>query len=356
MRIDQARERLNKNGKLPFLVTDLKDIKYLIGFEGSNGYLVIGEDDAVFISDGRYSEYASSIIDNTCRFLLQKDKPSNAILEALSTMKSNVLYVNGVDITYHFHNVLSETLTGISLLDGGDEIGILRMKKDSSELAVLEKAVNITDECTSYLYGFIRTGMTEWEISVAIENYYRTHGCRSTSFDSIVASGSGSSMPHYIPSMTKRIAIGESCMIDMGCLYEGYNSDLTRTFFVHSVSDELRKVYDIVLGAQLSAIDSVKPGITTGELDSIARSFISDAGYGSMFGHSLGHGVGLDIHEEPSVRKGGETVLEPGMVITIEPGIYIPGKGGVRIEDMVTVTDTGCRILTKYPKALSFIG
>lgn len=356
MRIQKAIHHLKNKGKLPFLVTDLTDIKYVTGFDGSNGYLVIGSDEAVLISDGRYAEYATSILGDGCRFILQKQHPFDAICESMRIVKSDALFFNGSDVSFGFFSKLQEYASGYKLIEGGDEIGLLRMRKEPEELAVIEHAVRITDDCTEHLSRIIKAGMTEWDVSVEIENFYRTHGCRSSSFDSIVASGNGSSMPHYIPSMTKRISDGDTCMIDMGCLYEGYNSDLTRTFFVGRVNEEMRIVYDIVLQAQLKAIAAVRPGITTGDLDAVARSHIENAGFGSMFGHSLGHGVGLSIHEEPSVRKGGDIVLEPGMVITIEPGIYIPGRGGVRIEDIVVVTEDGCRVLTGYPKEMKIIG
>jgi Xaa-Pro aminopeptidase len=227
--------------------------------------------------------------------------------------------------------------------------------KDSYELSIIKKAASIADQCAEFVAKTASVRMTEWDLSVAIENFYRTNGCRKSSFDTIVSSGAGSSMPHYIPSMTKLIEQGAPLMIDMGCLFEDYNSDLTRTFFIGTVSTELKTVYETVLTAQMMAVDSVKAGKTTGEIDSVARDYITQQGFGYYFGHSLGHGIGLQVHELPAVKHGGDIVLEPGMVITIEPGIYLPGKGGVRIEDMVCVTKDGCEILTHFTKNLTVL-
>ena len=192
--------------------------------------------------------------------------------------------------------------------------------------------------------------MLQLKLSFFIE---RTDAGKS-SFESIVASGSGSSMPHYETSMKKKVRKGDPVLIDMGCEYMGYNSDLTRTLFVDSIDPLIEKVYSIVKKAQERAVRSVKPGITIGKLDKTARDIITNEGYGENFGHSLGHGLGLEVHELPAV-KAGDLRLKKNMAITIEPGIYIPGIGGVRIEDMVVVTAGGCEILTKSTKNIVVI-
>ncbi len=197
--------------------------------------------------------------------------------------------------------------------------------------------------------------MIEWDVSIEIEYFYRKNGCRKSSFDSIVASGPGSSMPHYITSMTRRIEKGDALLIDMGCEFRGYNSDLTRTIFVNSVDDDLRRIYGIVRDAQERAIEFVRPGVRCGELDAVARGLIAEAGFGKFFGHSLGHGVGMEVHELPAVKTGSRTRIGKNTVITVEPGIYIPGRGGVRIEDVVLVTDGGSEILTKSSKDIHIL-
>ena len=194
--------------------------------------------------------------------------------------------------------------------------------------------------------------MTEWDISLEIEFFFRRNGCTKSSFDSIVASGAGSSMPHYETSMTKKIRNGDVLLIDMGCTYQGYNSDLTRTLFIGSIDPFMKTIYGIVRRAQEAACASVRPGITTGELDSVAREIISHKGFGPNFGHSLGHGLGLEVHEGPRLSPKSETVLEPGMVTTVEPGIYVPDFGGVRIEDVVIIREKGCEVLTRARRDL----
>lgn len=229
------------------------------------------------------------------------------------------------------------------------------MVKDEGEINILREAAAITDSCFYHLLKFIRPGITEWDIAIEIETYYKKNGCTACSFDSIVASGSASSMPHYMPSMDKKIKAGEILLIDMGCMYKGYNSDLTRTVFIGKIDNSLEKIYNIVLEAQGKALNAVRAGIETCELDNAARSVIADYGYGENFGHGLGHGVGIEIHEMPAVKKSGSIKLKKNMVITIEPGIYIPGSGGVRIEDMVLVNSGGCEVLTKCSKELIVI-
>jgi len=344
MRIDSAKEKLFLQGKLPFLCTSLVNIRYLTGFSGSNGYLVIGEHESFLITDSRYAEYVKSLLADKVTILIQKDSPFESISSAFESTKAKNLFID---------RKLAESIG--SLEKGGDPIDRMRMVKDNDELSIIRKAASIADQCTVFVAETASERMTEWELSVAIENFYRSHGCRKSSFDTIVSSGAGSSMPHYTPSMTKQIEQGSPLMIDMGCLYEDYNSDLTRTFFIDSVSAEFENIYGIVLSAQMMAVDSVKAGMTTGEVDSVARDYIAHKGLGDCFGHSLGHGIGLQVHELPAVKSGGDIILETGMVITIEPGIYLPGKGGVRIEDMVCVTEEGCEVLTHYTKKLTVL-
>lgn len=355
MRLARARQLLEKEKRLPYLVTDLVNIQYLTGFDGSNGHLLIGETKSVFITDSRYAEYAADLLNGSCELIIQKGAAEESIRIGCELIGENSIYFEEDTVYCSFYRTISEALHPRVLTPSCNLIGKMRMVKEPDEIAIIEKAAKIADLCTEHVRKTVSTRMTEWDLSVEIEHFYRMNGCRRSSFDTIVASGNGSSMPHYIPSMSNMISVGEPLMIDMGCLYEGYNSDLTRTFFVNSVSADFERIYLIVLEAQIKAVQAVRPGITTGELDKIARSHITDAGYGDMFGHALGHGIGLQVHELPSVKKDGDVVLEPGMVITIEPGIYIPGKGGVRIEDMVVVEENDSRILTGFTKEITFI-
>jgi Xaa-Pro aminopeptidase len=354
-RINHLKRELNTKKLFPYFISDLNNIRYLTGFTGTYGFMLVDRKETFFISDSRYSEYARSLVAGFAEFLLPGDDLNMTLKGLLKRLNSKNLFLEEHSLTLSVYNVMKKSLRGIKLEPGGSEVNSIRMVKDDGEINLIDKAAELTDKCFKYLTAAIRPGMTEWDIAVEIENFYRKNGCRSSSFDAIVASGTGSSMPHYETSMKKKIEKGDALLIDMGCIYQGYNSDLTRTIFINSVDKEIEKIYGIVQEAQESAIEAVRPGISTGKLDTIARDIITERGYGEMFGHSLGHGLGVEVHELPAVRKNGDIRLKKNMVITIEPGIYLPGIGGVRIEDMVIVTGRGCRVMTQSPKDIIVI-
>lgn len=345
---------MRSKGFLPYLVSDLKNIEYLTGFTGSYARLLVDGGISYFISDSRYEEYARGILPDTVRFVLQKEDPHLLLRSILEEGGRKSLYLEEHSLQLSEYLRLKAKLRGVRLLPGGDEVNGIRIVKDPEEIRILREAAQITDRCFEQLIDLVRPGMTEWEIAVEIELFYRRNGCRKTSFDTIVASGKGSSMPHYQTSMKKRVKKGDVLLIDMGCEYRGYNSDLTRTVFVGSITPFFEKIYLTVLSAQLAACEAVKPGVATGRLDAIAREIIESEGHGERFGHSLGHGVGMEVHELPAV-KSGDFRLRKNMAITIEPGIYIPGRGGVRIEDMVLVTERGRELLTRSSKDIIVI-
>ena len=356
MRIKKLKKLLKEKGMLPYLITDLNNIKYLTGFAGSNAFLLIDDVESFIVSDSRYEEYARSLLPKSLNFFLQEGSAAGAIKGCMGITGKGEIFVESHSVTLLFHDELKKALKRVRIIPAEeDPVAQLREVKDESEIALLREACTITDRCFSHLLQFIKPGMSEWDIAVEIDYYYKKNGCTACSFDPIVASAAGSSMPHYNPSEDKKIARGDILLIDMGCLYRGYNSDLTRTIFVDSVDSALGDIYSIVYEAQGKAVSSVRAGMETGKLDSVARDFISDHGYGENFGHGLGHGVGIEIHELPAVKKNSSTKLRKNMVITVEPGIYIPGKGGVRIEDTVLVTPDGCELLTKSSKELIVI-
>lgn len=355
MRIQKLLRTLKKKRKLPFLVTSLSNIYYLIGFKGTYGYLLVDEGNSYFISDSRYEEYARSILPPFVSFVLQKDGFPHTLRELVHAKKIKKIYIEEHSTTLSAYYSIKDSLKGIALLRGGDEVNTIRIRKESEEIEILKKAAAITDQCMEHLLNFIRPGQSEWEVATEIDHFYRSHGCMGTSFPPIIASGAGASMPHYATSMKKIIQHGDVLLIDMGCTYEGYNSDLTRTVFVGSIDEQMQKIYAIVKEAQKAAINAVRSGITVGKLDRIARRIISQHGYGDFFGHSLGHGIGLEVHEIPAIKTGSSFRLTEGTVITIEPGIYLSGRGGVRIEDMLLVTKNGCEVLTKFTKDIVVI-
>jgi Xaa-Pro aminopeptidase len=285
-----------------------------------------------------------------------------AVKICLKERDRKAVFVEAHSITLNQQALLKKEFKRIKIIPLYDDpISFIRMEKDDEEIAVLREAASITDNCFYHLLKFIKAGMSEWEIALEIESYFKKNGCNSCSFDPIVASGANSSMPHYIPSVDKKISHGDVLLIDMGCRYKGYNSDLTRTIFIgeidknKKINEKLKEIYNIVLEAQIKSIEAVRQGLSTSELDNIARTIISNYGYEEEFGHGLGHGLGIEVHEMPAVKKNDNTKLKKNMIITIEPGIYISGLGGVRIEDMVLVTTDGCEVLTKCTKELIVI-
>jgi Xaa-Pro aminopeptidase len=356
-RLSRLKKGLRERNELPFLVTDLTNIRYLTGFTGTNATLVIGNHRNWFITDSRYEEYARSILGSSWRFFLQKEALTGVLDQVMEKEKGEFLFVEDHSIRLSGYLQLRRALRKrrVKIRSGGSPVNTLRMVKDTGEVDTLREAANITDRCVDHLKSFVKPGMTEWQVATEIEIFYRQNGCTGTSFPPIVASGAGSSMPHYETSMEKRIEKGEPLLIDMGCVYRGYNSDLTRTIFVGSIPGPVREIYRVVLEAQQKAVKSVRPGITTGKLDQVARDHIADCGYGDRFGHSLGHGFGLEVHELPAVKNSGDLVLKKNMTITIEPGIYLPGIGGVRIEDMVLVTARGGESMTSSERTMEII-
>lgn len=356
MRIKRLKKQLKESGQFPYLITDLNNIKYLTGYAGSNAYLLIDEKESFFISDSRYEEYVKSLLPKGFTFYLQEGLAADSIKGCMDITAKKEIFVESHSLTLSQYGELKSLMKRVKITSVKDDpVSILRSIKDDNEISIIREACAITDRCFSHLLKFIKPGISEWDISVEIDYFFKKNGCTACAFDPIVASGPGASMPHYKPSQDKKISRGDILLIDMGCLYKGYNSDLTRTVFVDSVDSTLGEIYNIVYEAQGKAVSSVKPGIDTRNLDSIARKIISDYGYGDNFGHGLGHGVGIEIHEIPAIKKFTSSKIKKNMIITIEPGIYISGKGGVRIEDTVLVTSDGCETLTKSSKELIVI-
>ncbi len=351
MRLNKLRKALGRKDRFPYFVSNLTNIYYLTGFEGTYANILIDEDKTYFITDSRYTEYATSLLPDSIEIHQQETSLNSTLKELLKNKHKRRLYVEQITPLSGFLS-LKQELKNIKILPAEDEIALLRIIKDENEILNIKKAVNLSDKCFNHLLKIIKPGIIEWDIAVEIEYFYRKNGCRKSSFDSIVASGKGSSMPHHITSMAKKIENNDILLIDMGCLLNGYNSDLTRTIFIGNITPEFKKIYNIVLSAQEQAIFSVKPGIATGKLDKTARDIIHKEGYGWAFGHSLGHGLGLEVHESPYLKKNNSFRLKKNIPFTIEPGIYIPGKGGVRIEDVIIATGNGFENLTNSSKEI----
>ncbi len=335
------------------IIFDNANKRYLSGVNTDDaGTLIVTKNESYFIVDSRYIEVASRYISSEIKVVLQKDlyeqisqlfSENNVKFYALEIQKTPISVLNRL-------NEIVKT-EFVSHFDAGEKISRLRSIKDNTELEFIKSAQKITDDAFDYILGRIHEGKTEKELSLELEYYMRSHGADDVSFDIIFIGGKNTSMPHGVPG-DYRLKKGDLITIDFGADVNGYKSDMTRTVALGAVSDEQKKVYDIVLEAQKKAIEQVKEGIACSQIDKIARDVISSHGYGEYFGHALGHSVGLDIHESPNFSPKCSTVLKEGMVLSVEPGIYLPEKFGVRIEDLVYVTKNGSINLTKSEKSL----
>lgn len=336
------------------LISTEKDIYYLTGFVGHDSLLLVFADGtAAIVTDPRYDEFL-----NPWRGMEQleivmgvRHRLEESIAQLAKSRTVQQLGVQAESMTLTRRAALAKHIGGDAIIETSGLVASLRMKKDAGEIALIERAVEIQQQAINAALAKLRAGMTELQFCAELEYEMKMRGSFAPSFETMIASGAGSSVIHY---QTSGKTIGEGpLMVDWGAVVDGYHSDMTRTFSIGPMSPKMREIYGIVLDAQLAAIDAIKPGKTCAEIDEVARRIIRDAGYGEHFGHGLGHGLGMDVHEPPYFNElQTDVVLEPGMVMTVEPGIYLPEIGGVRIEDDVLVTDSGCRVLCSYPKDL----
>lgn len=349
MKLERLREALEETGIDAILITNEFSRRYMTGFTGTAGVAIVSKKDAVFITDFRYTEQAASqvkdfrIVQHTATLMEEvANQVMNMEIKSLGFEKDHVTYAS-----YELYkHVLQADLVPVSGL-----VEKIRLKKTEEEITIIKAACRIADEAFEHIVTYIKPGMTELDVSNELEFFMRKLGASSSSFDTIVASGVRSALPHGVAT-DKVIEIGDFVTLDFGAVYNGYISDTTRTLAVGEPSEKLKEMYQVVLDAQLLALEKVKPGMTGKEADAIARDYIASKGYGEAFGHSLGHGIGLEVHEGPGLSSRSEIVLEPGMIITIEPGIYLPNIGGVRIEDDALVTENGLEKLTHSTKEL----
>ena len=332
------------------LITSNINRRYFTGMKSSAGVVAVFPEQAYLLIDFRYIEKARATVKNAEVIELTKLKPQ--LTELMEKHNAHTMSVESETMTVKTLNSYRHFFPHIEIDDSDSlstSIGRLRMIKDKEEIMCIRKAQEIAEKSLDELMNFIEVGKTEREIALELNRLMFQNGAEDLSFETIVLSGTNTSMPHGVPS-DKKIKSGEFLLMDFGAVWNGYHSDMTRTICIGEPDDEMKKVYNIVLEAQLAGLENARAGITGRELDKISRDIIEKAGYGSNFGHSLGHGVGLEIHEKPNASPSYKTVLEAGSVVTVEPGIYIEGKFGVRIEDFVILTENGCDNLTKYAK------
>jgi Xaa-Pro aminopeptidase len=332
-----------------FLFTDLANVFYLSGFRGTDGALLVTPKETVLLVDGRYGTQARRQAPH-CRVIVYAAKVSGIAGEIRKLGCSRIGFEPGA-ATVAFHESLSGELPNVSWVRPSEWHASLRAIKDPTEIRLMRRANRIVDRAFRETLRRIRPGLTEREIALDLESEMRRMGAEGVAFPVSVAGGENSSLPHA-RSENRRIRKGEPIFIDFGGCFEGYQTDQTVTLFLGNIPSRWREIYSVVKEAHDLAISSVKPGMRASELDGIARECIARRGFGETFSHSLGHGVGIEIHEYPSVSVRSEARLRPGMVFTVEPGIYIAGEGGVRIEDTILLTPRGAEPLTSVDKVL----
>ncbi len=332
------------------IITSDVNRRYFTGMKSSAGTVLAFRDKAYLIIDFRYIEKARSTVKSA--EVIEQKKLMNQISELMKEHGVHNTAIEAQTMTVSTLNMYRSSLEGIEINDTdmlSNAINNLRAIKDEEELACIKKAQEIAEAAFESILSFIKPGVTEREIALELDRQMLERGAEAMSFDTIALAGTNTSMPHGVPS-DKKVECGEFVLMDFGAVYNGYHSDMTRTVCVGKPTAEMEKVYNIVLEAQQAALEAANGGITGCELDKIARDIIKDAGYGEYFGHSLGHGVGMEIHEKPNACESNKDILKSGAVVTVEPGIYLPGKFGVRIEDFVILTENGCNNLTKCAK------
>jgi Xaa-Pro aminopeptidase len=349
-RMERLRSSMEEQGIEALWITNAMNRKYMTGFTGSAGYVLITAERAILFTDFRYMtqapqqakyyeviEHRASVI-QTLKETLQKLRISNISFEQN-------------DVSYGTYLSYKEGLGDIGLQPVEALVEHLRMQKDETEIAVLQEAADLADQTFSHILTFLKPGVSEREIALELEVYMRKHGAVSSSFEIIVASGERSALPHGIAS-DRILQNNEFVKMDFGAYYKGYCSDITRTVVLGTLTPKHREIYEIVLEAQSHALEHIKPGMSGKEADALTRDIIKRYGYNDYFGHGTGHGLGMEIHEAPRLSPTSHMILKPGMTVTVEPGIYLPDFGGVRIEDDIVITDSGIKILTHSTKKL----
>ncbi|MFJ7405432.1 MULTISPECIES: M24 family metallopeptidase [unclassified Lysinibacillus] len=349
LKLQKLRKTFQEQNIDGILITNGYNRRYMTGFTGTAGVAIVSQNDAVFITDFRYTEQAAAqikdfrIVQHEVTLLEEIATQVKAMgIKSLGFEKDTVSFG-----TYELYkSVIQADLMPVSGL-----IEKIRLIKTEQEINIIKVACEIADHAFTHILDFIKPGKTELEVSNELEFFMRQQGATQSSFDTIVASGLRSALPHGVAT-NKVIEKGDFVTLDFGALYNGYISDITRTVAVGEPSEKLVEMYNTVLASQLLSLEKVGPGLTGIQADAIARDYLTEKGYGEAFGHSLGHGIGLEVHEGPGLSKRSETVLEPGMAVTIEPGVYVPGVGGVRIEDDILITESGNELLTHSTKEL----
>lgn len=355
-RLDRLRQRLSESGAETLLVTELANVRYLTGFTGSAGVLFVSGDQALLVTDGRYRTQAAEQLSGSGSapgvelFVGGGAEQRQALVGAVSGSGAARVGLEADAVSWSAQRRWAAELREVELVPTSGLVEGLRLVKDDGELARMAHAASVADAALAEVVSLLSPGNSEAVLALELDAAMRRLGAEDRAFETIVASGPNAAKPHARPG-ARVFEPGDPVVVDFGAVYDGYRSDMTRTFFVgRPPTGDMARVLEVVAAAQAAGVAAVGPGVVTGDVDHACRQLVTDAGFGPAFEHGTGHGVGLHVHEAPAVAKGATAILEPGVVVTVEPGVYLAGRGGVRIEDTVVVTEDGCRPLTRFPK------
>jgi Xaa-Pro aminopeptidase len=356
-RLDRLRDGFEEHEIDALVVTTLANIRYLTGFSGSAGILTVTRDAALLTTDGRYRTQSSEQVERAGAATLVEitigpvaEQRAAAQLLLGGEESTDRVGLEADNVTWNAQLAWAGLVGGDRLVPTSNAVERLRTQKDAAELARMERAAAIADAALFEVLPLMGQGVTEEHFALELDTAMRRGGAESTAFETIVAAGENSAKPHHHPG-GRRINQGDPVVVDFGATFEGYRSDMTRTFCVDAEPEgELARIFEVVRTSQAAGAEAVRPGISAKEVDDVCRQIIRDAGWAERFEHGTGHGVGLDIHEAPTVSQLGTAILAPGFVVTVEPGVYVPGHGGVRVEDTLVVTEDGARPLTRFTK------
>lgn len=351
-RRDRLRRSVKDSASRALLVSNFVNVRYLTGFSGEDSYLVVHDAGDLLISDPRYEQQISEECPGLSTFIRTPQVTLlDATIEQLELGRWSSLLVEGDTVSLSTFEKMREGLPTVQLGTSSGLVEALRMIKDKDEVATIQLAIEIAQRVFTSVRATLRGDSTEWQVACEIERLSRLLGGSGTSFKPIVAVGPRSALPHAVPG-GQRIDSAPFVLIDWGVVVGGYRSDLTRVLTTSKIPAKFSKVYETVLAAQQAAIAAMRPGVLVSQVDRVARSLIEQRGMGSKFNHGLGHGIGLDIHEAPRLGQNQDRELEPGMIVTVEPGVYFAGFGGVRIEDDILITRDGHEVLSSLPRAM----
>lgn len=347
-RIERARLKTCVDGERAALVLNLHHIRYLVGFSGSDGALLITARDVVLLVDGRYTTQARR---ETAVEVVEYRDQIEGIAQAVLRAQARKLGFDAAAISYDRYQKLKSKLEATDLIPLTPELESLRSVKDETEIALIRRAAAIASAAYESTLDSVRSGLEERVLALQLDYNMRMEGAEAPAFETIFASGPNAALPHAKPG-TRKLAPGDLVVVDYGATFMGYRSDETCTFALGEINSDQKAIYAVVKEAHDIGLEKIRAGIPCKEVDAAVRDHIEKNGFGPFFGHGTGHGVGLEVHEPPGLGNRSDFVLETGMVVTVEPGIYIPGKWGVRIEDLVVVREDGCEILSRVPKDL----